>query len=237
MTANALSGILWTALVVSLWACLPRLVLRRGPPLKRGLTPVLAAWCALGVLPAAPGLLPGVLEGYPGDSLFTLDPGARAGLVAITLGLALLGVWAAYLLARLMSGRTLRPALRTLGLAANLGVTLGAYTACYLLSPQLFYAYYRTIIPGLPEQWVLRGGAQLDRLASAISLQAGDSIAAHTAGGLFWLLAGFTISIHAVAWPPRRTRAEISPAGAARGPGPDSRAAPGRSRRGGSGSR
>ena len=232
-----MSGILWTAFVVSLWACLPRLLLRRGPPVKRGLTPLLAAWCALGVLPAAPGLLPGVLEGYPGDSLFTLDPGAGAGLVAIALGLALLGIWAAHLLARRMSGRASRPALRPLGLAANLGVTLGAYTAFYLLSPQLFYAYYRAVIPGLPEQWVLRGGAQLDRLASAISLQAGDSIAAHTAGALFWLLAGFTISIHAMSWGRSGTQIAVSPAGAARGPGPDSRTAPGRSRRGGSGSR
>lgn len=199
-----MSGILWIGLVVGLWALLPRLLLRRAAlrRLDRAAWggPLLAGWSLLGVILAAPGLQRGVTAGYPGDSFFTLDAGARAGLAALTAGLALLALWAAFRLAKRLSGRRPRPGARALGLAGNLGVTLGAFTLCYVLSPQVYYSYYRIVLPGLPAQWVVQAGDQLARLAAALALQAGDSLAAQAAGTLFWVLAGLTVSVHAVSW-------------------------------------
>lgn len=66
------------------------------------------------------------------------------------------------------------------------------------LAPQAFYQYYRTIIPGLPQQvvvdWPPTGPARMIALAT---FQTRPSLSAHGQGVLIW-------SLVAVAWLGRR---------------------------------
>ena len=61
----------------------------------------------------------------------------------------------------------------------------GGFAALYLLSPQVFYAYYRLIIPGLPNQWVIRW-PEADHILRGLLFEANGRLAEHVAGALFW---------------------------------------------------
>ena len=118
----------------------------------------------------------------------------------------LLGGWLAFRSARLIGARPRGLSARALALLANLLVTLAGYLAVWLLSPQIFYTYYRLIIPGLPSQWVVGGGAALNDFAAALRLGDGDSLAMSATGLFFWVLAALTLSVHAACWRVARRR-------------------------------
>ena len=59
------------------------------------------------------------------------------------------------------------------------------FAALHTLSPQLFYAYYRTIIPGLPAQWVIRA-PDWPRVTEALLFAPEARLAEHLAALLFW---------------------------------------------------
>lgn len=191
-----MSAILWISLIVAGWGLLPAIAATR----KRPHFAAIAAWSIIGVFVAAPGLRSAIVSTYPQDSLFTLKPLEQAGVVMIAGSPMLIGGWLAFRLACHLSVLWRSPFARVLALTANLNVTLAGYAALYILSPQLFYTYYQMIIPGLPVQWVIRGGKGLTELASALQLQGDNSLAMSAAGAFFWALAGLTISVHAISW-------------------------------------
>jgi len=154
---------------------------------------------AVGVVIALPSLRSGVLSAYPGDSLFTLEPLEIAGLVAISAAISLAGFVLAVEKSVWLSRRTppgLVPRLCTA--AADIVVTAILFTVCYSLLPQLFYQFYRLIIPGLPNQWVVRAWIDLPRLWSALSMASSGRLAELAAGLVFWTLVLTTLWFHAV---------------------------------------
>ncbi|MEM7423931.1 MAG: hypothetical protein AAF334_09420 [Pseudomonadota bacterium] len=78
------------------------------------------------------------------DSLFTLTPPGQVGLVMLSL------VLSALLLTLIITMARRRR------IATRLLLGLGAFALFLWLSPQIYYAYYRIIIDGLPAQWVIR---------------------------------------------------------------------------------
>lgn len=191
-----MSAIPAIALFVALWGLLPA---ARRWPASPGFT-ALAAWSLLGPLLAVFGLRGGDLSGFAQDSLFTLQPWGQAGVVAIAAGLMLAGAWLADRLARRICDPLLSLAPRLFRLAANLALTLAGTTLAWLLSPQIFYSYYRLIFPGLPSQWVIHWRDGLAAFVEALALGPGASLAATATGVLFWGLAALTITLHAVQW-------------------------------------
>ena len=93
-------------------------------------------------------------EGSVGDrdSLFTLTSAQITGLMVVNV---LVG--ALVLFMSIMATRYLRQA-NTVALRFGFISALSAllYFAFVWLSPQVYYLYYQTIIPGLPAQWVIK---------------------------------------------------------------------------------
>jgi hypothetical protein len=113
---------------------------------------------------------------YDGDSFFTLSQGGQAGLLAVSAGLSILMVW---VMRRAARGR--RWPVRVL-------VWAGAFTAFLWLSPQVYYLYYRTIIDGLPLQWVIGPWPDPVRAVAVLAFAAKPSLADHGAALLGWLM-------------------------------------------------
>ncbi|MEM0948800.1 MAG: hypothetical protein AAGK37_15475 [Pseudomonadota bacterium] len=122
---------------------------------------------------------------YAGDSLFTLTPLQVAGVVALAALLAALALSASW---RMMRGRRW---------PVRLALAALAFWLFEWLAPQVFYTYYRVIIPSLPAQWVigwLPGPAALGEL---LTFQGQTSLSAHSRGVLGWLLVASAL------WPRR----------------------------------
>ena len=110
---------------------------------------------------------------YQNDSFFTLNTGGQIGLAVLS---AVLAVVMLLLTRRLAVAST--PARRV-------AIWALLYFLFVWLSPQLFYTYYRVIIPGLPLQWVIPWPDVLEPL-TLLTFSAGDSLSAHGRGVLGW---------------------------------------------------
>lgn len=110
---------------------------------------------------------------YAQDSFFTLSIPGQVGLACVSLCLALLVVWLCW--------RVRGPWWVRMG---------GALVAVWLfvwLSPQLYYAYYLLIIPGLPVQWVLHAPPSPLHMAQLATFSGAQNLSAHSQGVLIWL--------------------------------------------------
>ena len=56
-----------------------------------------------------------------------------------------------------------------------------------LVVPQLYYLYYRSILPGLPAQWVPPGNLSGNTLWRYLLLPAGDNTTHHAKGVTVWI--------------------------------------------------
>ena len=144
------------------------------------------------VVLAAPPIWHAAARGYPGDSLFTLSPAAIAGVVALSFGLIalffLVMTWKSVWLAkRAPAGRVV-----TAGLDVLAGLAL--FGLLHALSRQAYYAFYRAIIPDLPDQWVIR--LDWDRLAAISRLPADASLSQHLSGVTLWAVVPLTVWVH-----------------------------------------
>ena len=111
---------------------------------------------------------------YSQDSFFDLSAIGQVGLGALSLTLFALTVLAAHLLLR---GR---PAwARVLG-------ALVMFWAFVWLSPQVYYMYYRLLIPDLPLQWVIKVPFGPFRLFEILTFQWRANLAAHSQGVMGW---------------------------------------------------
>jgi hypothetical protein len=116
---------------------------------------------------------------YRDDSFFTLSGGAQIGLALVSFLL----VWVALqLVFSLTRGRPLW--LRFI-LAALL------FVAFVWLSPQVYYAYYRALIEGLPAQWVI-SAPNWDPL-HYLSFTGPRNLSAHGQGLLGWAMLALAV--------------------------------------------
>ena len=113
---------------------------------------------------------------YGGDSFFTLDIPGQLGLVALSLVLGILMI--------LLTRHLTRRANRVLRIATWAGLFAGFLW----LSPQVYYAYYRAIIPGLPVQWVIRSWPDVFEALRLLLFIDDHNLSAHGRGVLGWLM-------------------------------------------------
>ena len=111
---------------------------------------------------------------YAGDSFFTLSPAGQLGLACLS------AASAAVLVGGLLRVR--------LGRLAKLGLAVVLFWAFVWLSPQLYYTYYRAIIPGLPAQIVLKKPPGPGHLAALATFSARQDLSDHGKGALWWAL-------------------------------------------------
>lgn len=116
---------------------------------------------------------------YDGDSFFTLSLWGRAGLVTLSILLACLWLRVTYELHRLPRA-----------FAAICALAL--FWTFAWLSPQVYYAYYRLLFDGLPQQWV----AQFPEISTTfrtLTFSGRATLSAHTLGLLGWAMLGLAI--------------------------------------------
>ncbi len=179
----------WLALLL-LYGAVLAVWMRYRPSLEPGLSASLYWVIPLGFAAAlGPALarFRAVFLGHAQDSLFTLVPWAIAILVAIAICLSVLA-WAlavaVALRLRCWAGRKLWR--RLFAGAANLALIPPIYASLLSLLPQLYYQFYRPVIPGLPQQWVLRSPLDWDPFWNAIALQPGAGLSEVLTGVVFW---------------------------------------------------
>ena len=89
---------------------------------------------------------------------------------------------------------------RAFFLAGNLIFAAGSTYLFWLLSPQLYYAYYRPIFSGLPDQWVFRSPSDTAYFVESLALLPQNNLAQTVLGLFFWLSVALTVSVHTQAW-------------------------------------
>jgi len=70
----------------------------------------------------------------------------------------------------------------------------------HTVSPQIYYTFYRWIIPGLPDQWVIKTWFDTERFIGAATLAPDGSLSAHLTGIAIWCLAVFVAWIFMMRW-------------------------------------
>jgi len=156
---------------------------------------------AIGVLISASSLQTAVLNGYPGDSLFTLDPAEIAGVVLISLTLITSFFWLlSLILLPLARAVAARPVTRVAAAIVSLAGALLVFGMSHTVSPQIYYTFYRWIIPGLPDQWVIKTWLDTERLIGAAALAPGGTLSAHLTGVTIWCVAVFVVWIFMMRW-------------------------------------
>ena len=111
---------------------------------------------------------------YSEDSLFTLTPPQILGVLGIAIGLGALFLW---LVVRMARGPW--PLRLLVGLLAAL--------AFDWLSPQVFYEYYRLILPDLPQQIVV-GPVDVMEFSRVITFRDTPSLSTHGRGVFYAIL-------------------------------------------------
>ena len=154
-----------------------------------------------GILLGTPQLWLAIGNGFSGDSLFTLKPVEIVGVLAISLVLIVLFFWLLMLglapMAKAVAGRSFRRA--GVAILSVIGSLL-IFGIAHTLSPQIYYAYYRKIIPGLPDQWVIKTWLDWPRLAEAAAFHGNGSLSSHLTGLVFWSIVIFVLWVFSVRW-------------------------------------
>jgi hypothetical protein len=123
--------------------------------LQQGRPGILKWWfcgLAITVIWLATGLTATIHHGS-GDSFHTLSSPGRSGLALLTIAMVFTLLWLSDLKSRLLIAKTRLPPIP--GLIIDLAATLVIFLIWYSLAPQIYYLYYQSIIPGLPNQWVV----------------------------------------------------------------------------------
>lgn len=111
---------------------------------------------------------------YQQDSFFDLTPWGQVGLACISLTLFVLMV---FLTSRLLW--------RAPFWAQVLGASILFYVFVWV-SPQVYYTYYRMVIPDLPLQWVIWPPPEPTKALKMLAFQWRDNLSAHGQGLLGW---------------------------------------------------
>lgn len=113
---------------------------------------------------------------YAEDSFHTLSLAGRIGLVALSLVLAGLLVFASWCLAR------------RLGPAAGVVFAVLLLFLFVWLSPQVYYFYYMTLFEDLPWQAVIKAPPSPVKLLKLLAFQDEATLSAHGKGLLAWCM-------------------------------------------------
>jgi hypothetical protein len=113
---------------------------------------------------------------YQQDSFFDLSQWERVGLVCISAMLAILFLFASYRL------------LRNKPILIRLSGALILFWVFVWVSPQIYYTYYRMIIPDLPLQWVIWPPASPVDALRMMVFSGPQNLSAHSQGILGWVL-------------------------------------------------
>ncbi|MEX0339358.1 MAG: hypothetical protein AB3N11_09995 [Arenibacterium sp.] len=113
---------------------------------------------------------------YARDSFFDLSAWGQVGLAALSALLFLAIVALTHF------------ATRRMALWSRVLIGLVAFWAFVWLSPQVYYMYYRMIIPALPLQWVIKPPVGPQRLIQLLTFQWRANLSAHGQGLLGWCL-------------------------------------------------
>ena len=120
---------------------------------------------------------------YDSDSFFTLSDTGQIGLAALSLVLAGAMLFVTY---RVTRGRRI---------LLRLALAIVLFAAFEWLSPQVYYTYYRVIIPGLPLQWVIDLVPNPGTVPKLLTFTQSNDLSAHGRGVLGWamlVVSGFT---------------------------------------------
>ena len=115
------------------------------------------------------------MNGYDGDSFFTLSQAGQVGLLVLTVILSIGLIWLIWRL-----GRRCR-------WLPSVVIGLSAYLVFSWLSPQIYYAYYLVYFDDLPVQWVIRWPPNVLNALQEFTFTSRPSLAAHGRGILGWL--------------------------------------------------
>ncbi len=113
---------------------------------------------------------------YQQDSFFDLSQWERVGFVCISAMLAILFRFASYRL------------LRNKPILIRLSGALILFWVFVWVSPQIYYTYYRMIIPDLPLQWVIWPPASPVDALRMMVFSGPQNLSAHSQGILGWVL-------------------------------------------------
>jgi len=155
--------------------------------------------CCLVVIISQPSLWQALYNGYPGDSFFTLKTGGRVGVLAIS-GLSILLF--SFMLDQksrwILRKTSASLSSRVLSLIADCALGLAVFGFLYSLSPQIYYTFYRVLIPGLPNQIVIQSLFDWERLHLIAGLPADGSLSHHLSGIVLLAIIPFTAWRHAM---------------------------------------
>lgn len=187
-----------SAALAFIWASAFWLLTRDRPHSVR-LT-IIGTWaCVLGVVISLSVLWGALRAGYPTDSYWTLRAGGRAAVAAIsTVGIAATFLGLSWKTSRIL--RRKRGSTATAWALIDIALGLLIFAVVFSVSPQVFYSLYRVIIPGLPQQWVIDGLLDQDRLKMIAVVAPGGSLADHLAGIALWATVPFTAWLHLRFW-------------------------------------
>lgn len=174
-------------------------LLTRDRPQGVGLM-ILSAWaCILAIALAAAVIWPAIAAGYPQDSFWTLDTFGRIGVATIS-GIGISLIFLALALKSRIILRFRRGPTATAWALIDIAIGLLACGVIFSLSPQVFYSFYRMIFANLPQQWVIDGVLDQDRLKMIAVMAPGGSLADHLAGVTLWAILPFTAWLHMRCW-------------------------------------
>ena len=154
-------------------------------------------WILCHLIAAAliPGIWQGLQNGYPGDSFWTLSELGRIGVIAISVsGLLILTALSALKTNRIL--RWSQHRWRLLVWLLDVALTLVLFGVLFSVSPQVYYSFYQEIIADLPNQWVIDGPFNWDRLRDIALPTAQGPLADHGATIAMGGLVLFTSYLH-----------------------------------------
>ncbi|MEM7169097.1 MAG: hypothetical protein AAF530_02955 [Pseudomonadota bacterium] len=148
-------------------------------------------------------------NGLSGDSFFTLTTLQSAGLAALTTVLLFALFWLSasksFFLHRLLPRGA---AWRGLATLFDLCLTTALWLGATILAPQIYYGYYRMILSGLPNQWVIKTDLLGQSPLSLSTPGFGASLADLAVAASFW---GLCLITFLVAWQTRVKAYQIGP--------------------------
>lgn len=147
---------------------------------------------------AAPNLWIAFQHGYPQDSFFTLSTFGRTGVltisvISIALLFFILSIKTKWILQMAPSAVFLRISVALLDCL----VSMGLFGVFFSASPQIYYTFYRVLIPDLPQQIVIKSLYDLDKLILIAQLPVSGTLSQHLSGIVFWAIVPFTFWLHA----------------------------------------
>lgn len=141
-----------------------------------------------------PGLRTSLATAYSGDSFYTLSTLSAIGLTFISLILSTALITLSWVKTNYLTN-LLDAKRRVHGMFVDLSLTVVLFWACVTVVPQIYYLYYRQIISGLPDQWVVQSILLPNQMGDLFVLDVSDSLADHYTGLVLWLLILNTIGV------------------------------------------